>query len=506
MKKLILFLVIVLLAGCTRAAPERQPYALPAKPTSPAGLTSASGRPTRTVFVTPSRLPGGPVFTPTPDAPHPVPTVRTDPIKYTIKAGDTLGKIAQANNISLEELEAANQITNPDRIDVGLVLTIPVSTPEVPASSFKIIPDSELVYGPSTVDFNIASFIEARKGFLSHYSEDVDNETVTGAEVVSRVAREFSVNPRLLLAVLEYRSAWVTASSPDQATHDYPLAFPDLRRVGLYKQLSWAADNLNRGFYLWKVNAIPNWVLADGTLVLAAATVNAGTAGVQNLMALFYGKDSWSQAVSADGFYTAYQKLFGYPFDLTYEPLVPAGTEQPPLQLPFESGVPWSFTGGPHGGYGDGSGWAALDFAPPGENQTCPISTAWAVAAAPGVVIRSEHGEVVLDLDGDGLEQTGWTLLYLHVDKQDRVAAGRVLKAGDTIGHPSCEGGVSTATHLHLARRYNGEWIPADGPLPYNLDGWVSQGNGIVYDGYLNRNGETVEAWDGRATTNEIRR
>ena len=36
-----------------------------------------------------------------------------------------------------------------------------------------------------------------------------------------------------------------------------------------------------------------------------------------------------------------------------------------------------------------------------------------------------------------------------------------------------------------LRRRYNGEWIPADGNLPFNLDGWVSSGNGVEYDGSL---------------------
>jgi hypothetical protein len=68
---------------------------------------------------------------------------------------------------------------------------------------------------------------------------------------------------------------------------------------------------------------------------------------------------------------------------------------------------------------------------------------------------------------------------------------------GQPIGHPSCEGGVSNATHLHLARRYNGEWIPSDGNIPFVLDGWVSSGNGIEYDGFLTRGADRIEAWEG---------
>jgi hypothetical protein len=123
---------------------------------------------------------------------------------------------------------------------------------------------------------------------------------------------------------------------------------------------------------------------------------------------------------------------------------------------------------------------------------------------ADGLVIRSYQGAVVQDLDGDGKEQTGWTILYMHIAAEDRVPVGTYLHAGDRIGHPSCEGGYSTGTHTHLARRYNGEWIPADGPVPFNMDGWVATGTGIEYDGYLIRNEQSIYAWNGRTEANQI--
>jgi murein DD-endopeptidase MepM/ murein hydrolase activator NlpD len=133
-------------------------------------------------------------------------------------------------------------------------------------------------------------------------------------------------------------------------------------------------------------------------------------------------------------------------------------------------------------------------------------SDAWVVAVTDGVILRSEYGEVVEDLDGDGYEQTGWTVLYMHIESRDRVSVGDRVKAGDRIGHPSCEGGVSNGTHVHLARRYNGEWISADGSLPYNLEGWISKGNGKEYDGWLVRGNETIEAWNTRRDENQIHR
>jgi hypothetical protein len=59
---------------------------------------------------------------------------------------------------------------------------------------------------------------------------------------------------------------------------------------------------------------------------------------------------------------------------------------------------------------------------------------------------------------------------------------------------------------VHLARKYNGEWIPADGPIPFQLGGWVSSGDGIEYDGFLTKDGQVVEAWDGQNELNQISR
>ena len=168
--------------------------------------------------------------------------------------------------------------------------------------------------------------------------------------------------------------------------------------------------------------------------------------------------------------------------------------EQPPLILPFLEGRLWSFTGGPHGAWERESAWAALDFAPAASVTGCYLSEDWATASAPGIVVRSSDGTVVLDLDGDSREHSGWALLYLHIAEDNRVQEGDLVATGDLIGHPSCEGGIATGTHIHVARKYNGEWILADGPIPFNLDGWVAQASSKPYQGALVRGEEEVLA------------
>ena len=459
----------------------------------------------------PTNQPAGPLQTPTPDAPHPLPALRLDPEIYQVKSGDTLGQIARQYGVSLQQLIQENNLANPDLVEVGRTLTIPPPTPEGTGPDFKIIPDSELVYGPASVSFDTNAFVKEQGGYLASYYEEVNGESLSGAQVIDHIARDFSVNPRLLLAVLEYQSHWVTQQDPQDTPRNYPLGLQDQWHKGLYLQMSWAADNLNRGFYLWRVNGVAAWVLSDGHVVPVSPTINAGTAGVQNMFASLYDLQSWQIAVSEQGLFATYNSLFGYPFSYAVEPLLPAGLSQPTLQLPFEPGANWAFTGGPHGGWGSGSAWAALDFAPPGDAVGCVQSDAWVVAASDGVILRAGNGAVIQDLDvdgqpADGFEQTGWVLLYMHIETRDRIQPGTHLKAGDRIGHPSCEGGVSTGTHTHLARRYNGEWIAADQDLPFVLDGWVSSGTGFEYDGFLKRGGQTIEAYAGRSSDNGIQR
>ena len=100
----------------------------------------------------------------------------------------------------------------------------------------------------------------------------------------------------------------------------------------------------------------------------------------------------------------------------------------------------------------------------------------------------------MLDLDGDGNEGSGWSILYLHIDHHEALKAGHIVEAGNILGYPSCSGGVTTATHLHIARRYNGEWIPAhcnrcaaDVSIPsFVMSDWQVVGLGSqLYQGFL---------------------
>ena len=60
--------------------------------------------------------------------------------------------------------------------------------------------------------------------------------------------------------------------------------------------------------------------------------------------------------------------------------------------------------------------------------------------------------------------------------------------------HPSCEGGTSTGTHVHIARKFNGEWIAIQGPLPFVLSGWQAFASEKNYQGGMLKEGQQVVA------------
>jgi len=443
---------------------------------------------------------------PTSELSRTLPPLRTEAVNHTVQFGETLQLIAANYTIGINAIIEANDIENPDLIHTGQVLTIPAPQPVGTASDFRIIPDSELVMSPATAGFDVEAYIASTGGYLSTYTEYVGNTTISSAQIVRQVAEDYSINPRLLLALVEYQSGWLTQSNIPYGTH-YPLGSHYSWLEWLDPSLRWAANKINYGYYAWNVNALNAWVIGDEDVYLINPVINSGTSGLQYVLGLLNDTVQWQSAISSEGFYHTYMNLFGDPFQYTFEPILPADLSQPTLQLPFEDGISWSFTGGPHGSWGSGSAWGALDFAPPSDAAGCLANENWVVAMADGLVVRSDRGEVVQDLDGDGMEQTGWSILYLHIETRDRVGLGTYLHAGERIGHPSCEGGgTSTGTHVHIARRYNGEWISADGSIPFVMDGWVSSGTGTAYDGYLRKEDQIVEAWGGAHQGNQIQR
>ena len=439
--------------------------------------------------------------TPVPDAQLAITPFPTRPayapgelVDYVAQTGDTLTGLAARFNTTEAEIRATNPIIPEDATTMppGMPMSMPIYYRSLWGTPFQILPDAVFVDGPEAVSFSTAAFINQHPGWLQWYDAWAFNGTRSAAEIVDYIAVNYSISPRILLALLEYQAGAFSQSYLSETDEYNALGLESTYWTGVYLQLSYAANILNDGYYRWREGSLIEFELQDGTLVRPDPWQNAATVALQYFFAQVLDVPHFQQAIGEDGFIATYERLFGDPW--TAAPHIEGSLRQPEMQLPYINDVGWAFTGGPHTGWGSMAPWSALDFAPPSEVTGCYPTSLPTTAVAAGVVVREGEGVLLLDLDGDGDERTGWVVLYLHIAEAGRVSVGTVVETGDLLGYPSCEGGHSTGTHIHIARKYNGEWISADGTIPFVLSGWEPQRGNEAYDGFLVKGDLTVIA------------
>jgi LysM repeat protein len=163
----LLVIVMLIIAGCTRAKPPQVNLLPTPKVAAVAvGVQAGDGDPTPTVVVAPTQktqdypAPGEPeatatipptatatpTATPTTQSPETPPTSTPPPqedIRYVVQRGDTLIALAERFNTSVEGIMLKNSLVDPNAIFVGQELIIPVDyIPEEPA-------------GPRTVEHKV---------------------------------------------------------------------------------------------------------------------------------------------------------------------------------------------------------------------------------------------------------------------------------------------------------------------------------------------------------------
>ena len=209
--------------------------------------------------------------TPTPDfeiTPYPTrpPYGPGELVDYIAQTGDTLPVLAVHFNTTVEEILAANPIVPVDATTMppGMPMKIPIYYRPLWGSSYQIIPDSLFINGPAQVDFNTTAFVRGTAGWLKNYKAYVSGQTRSGAEIVDLVALNYSLSPRLLLALLEYQAG--ALSDPQEPKDEYLLGLKKKDREMLYLQLLDAANLLNNGYYVWRSGELTELELEDGSL------------------------------------------------------------------------------------------------------------------------------------------------------------------------------------------------------------------------------------------------
>lgn len=411
-----------------------------------------------------------------------------DHYTYTAQSGDTILSLANRFqlprssflSINNQKLEDSFHSTLPP----GEIVIFHLDTKPEWFSLARIVPDNYFIYGLTQADFDAKEFIARYPGWLARFVETSNGRNITGPEILISTAKNYSISPRVLLALLENQ---LHALSDPVTPSSFSLGCTDPTRKTLVKHLSWAANVLNNGYYGWREGSQVIFLDAAGNQLSPNPESNAGSIAFHYYFSRILSEDELSFALSENGFQKNYISLFGeINWNVDREnPIFPENLQQPELALPLQPGLKWAYTGGPHSPWGTGYPLAAVDFAPPAATPGCEPSPYWVTAVSNGIITRSEEGILLQDLDGDGITQTGWGIQYLHLSMDKQLPVGTMLRTGEQIGHPSCTGGNSSGRHVHISRMYNGEWVPTGGTIPLELGGWVAINGEKEYKGLL---------------------
>ena len=347
----------------------------------------------------------------------------------------------------------------------------------------SLVSDGQFVWGPNVGDFNIGAFLDDQGSPLAAYAPDIE-----------LWASYSSVNPKVLIAILELRYGWVSGF-PDSITEDEMRSTIEDTAMGL-------ASTFYEHMHTWGAlrppfspvpSLGPSILLEDGSVAsldpsLSSATVALITAMADDISPAGY--ESKFAGMTRD-FNTIFGAMFpeSDPLDISNE-IVPLNAPPEGLfQLPFPLGAEW-VASGPHSW--NGGSWpppfSSIDFFTGGGSCAAPPNQ-YAVAAAYGTVNRPYGYSCWLEID----HGNGWVTSYYHLSNlYSGAPIGRDGKVG-TIACETCAGGFATGPHVHFSLKYNGAYVSLEG---VEFSGWKVHAGSVPYNsGSFERDGTFLNAY-----------
>ncbi len=234
-----------------------------------------------------------PELTQVPDQPA-IPLSPTRPVfqpgelvDYTVQDGDTIPALAARFNTSVAKIMENNPIipASTTTLPPGMPMRIPIFYLPLWGSQYQILPNALFVNGPAEVGFDAVSFANDQPGWLKNYKVYAYDGWRTGSELVAYIGMSYSVSPRLLLALLEYRFQVLSNPQMPANVDRSLLGYDKEYHENFYLQLLWLADTLNNSYYSWLRGDLLIHELADGELERFDPWQNAATVSVQHYLA-----------------------------------------------------------------------------------------------------------------------------------------------------------------------------------------------------------------------------
>ncbi|MCD4700059.1 MAG: peptidoglycan DD-metalloendopeptidase family protein, partial [Phycisphaerae bacterium] len=351
--------------------------------------------------------------------------------------------------------------------------------------SEDLIANSHFVWGPADADF-----------YIEDYLHSVDSSLESYASVLQTWAVYSSVNPKVLLTVLEIDYHLVSAfpeTEPPEQIHEWIETTSLELASSFYESLyTWGP---RRPSLQTEPPTAPAVELQDGSTAVLDSNLNSGSIAIAATLARRAGKEEWLSRLSGnntDSFSQVFNMLFGggapleETADITPSNAPPADT----LQFPYPLGATWYASGAHSWAGGDhGPPFSSLDFFYQGGIPCASPPFHYTVSAAYGDAFRPSDYQCWVQID----HADGWTTSYYHLM---HTYSGGTMGQNGSIGTISCEicaGGFATGPHVHFSVKYNGAYVDLEG---VSLSGWiVHPGEEPYTSGTYERDGESLEAY-----------
>ncbi|HXF63787.1 MAG TPA: hypothetical protein VNK95_19340, partial [Caldilineaceae bacterium] len=220
-----------------------------------------------------------------------------------------------------------------------------------------LLAGSRYVYHPSLYGWSVQAFLETHAPALATLVVETDGGPLSLADAILVQAHYTSLNPQLLLALMDYRSGLLSTATPTQEQIDRAFGYTDPASLGFRRQLARAAEELFDAFYFFYYD----------DPALQGAADSAATAALLSVLTGKRDPASWSEADWAAGYRV--QERFAFYFGNPLPAIsVAAGGERPVWRLPWPPGEQWRYGQGPHRNNPASSDTrlVAVDFVPTG--------------------------------------------------------------------------------------------------------------------------------------------
>lgn len=326
----------------------------------------------------------------------------------------------------------------------------------------------------------VQDFLNRQPGVLKHYRDGA----YTATQVIEGYATYYSLNPHILLTLLELKGRLLSDPQPAQATLEQPFTVAGPR--GFAAHLDWATRELRAGFGPYSTDPVVQF--SDGSTTTISRGQEPAIVAVQRFLARGHTQAEWK--VLVDGYEPLYRQYFGD------EPMAPTPTATPAASSGFLS-LPWpAGTRVIHSSYfdhvyptvdrgGDGNDYILNHL---GESNLsynthdghdfyfpdAPIGTPMLAAASGTAYAFTTRGNGVVIRHAGAL--AGYETIYWHLDQFDIKFQNKIdsgigvpVSTGDVLGTSGKSGFVVGGAHLHFEVRHNGRQVD-----PY---GWYGGGS-----------------------------